>query len=349
MRPLEPGTVVAGYRIESLVGRGGMGVVYRALQLGLERIVALKVIAPELLDDEDIRRRFLAEARAAASVDHPNVIPVHEAGEDDGIAFIAMRFVAGSDLRSLVRARRRAGPGRGGGLRRPGGRGAGRDPPRRLRPPRRQAREPAGRLRRPRLPDRLRPGQAGPHRHRRHAHRPVGGDARLRRAGADPRRPRRRPRRRLRARRRPALRADRAGAVRARGRRGEAVGAALRPAAGPLRPAPRAARRARRGRRPRDGQGRRRALPVRRRPRPRRPWPPRPAPSRPSPSASSPAAPPRRGRADRAGLPRGLDAHRRRAGAAPPRRRRRRCAAGAGRRRGSRRRRRSSPPSPSCC
>jgi hypothetical protein len=103
MRPLEPGTVVAGYRIESLVGRGGMGVVYRALQVGLERIVALKVIAPELVDEEDIRRRFLAEARAAASVDHPNVIPVHEAGEDDGIAFIAMRFVAGSDLRSLVR------------------------------------------------------------------------------------------------------------------------------------------------------------------------------------------------------------------------------------------------------
>ncbi|MDA0164516.1 serine/threonine protein kinase, partial [Solirubrobacter ginsenosidimutans] len=103
MGPLEPGTIVAGYRIESLVGRGGMGVVYRASQLALERVVALKVIAPELLDVEDVRRRFLAEARAAASVDHPNVLPVHEAGEDDGVAFIAMRFVAGSDLRSLVR------------------------------------------------------------------------------------------------------------------------------------------------------------------------------------------------------------------------------------------------------
>ena len=79
MRPLEAGTVVVGYRIESLVGRGGMGVVYRALQVGLERIVTLKVIAPELVDEDDIRRRFLAEARAAASVDHPNVIPVHEA------------------------------------------------------------------------------------------------------------------------------------------------------------------------------------------------------------------------------------------------------------------------------
>jgi YVTN family beta-propeller protein len=103
MRDLAPGTVVAGYRIESLVGRGGMGVVYRAMQLDLERVVALKVIAPELLDDKDVRARFLTEARAAASVDHPNVIPVHAAGEDDGIAYIAMRFVAGDDLRALVR------------------------------------------------------------------------------------------------------------------------------------------------------------------------------------------------------------------------------------------------------
>ena len=104
MRSLEPGTVVAGFRIESMVGRGGMGVVYRARQLALERVVALKVIAPELLDDKEVRRRFLAEARAAASVEHPNVIPVHEAGEEDEVAFIAMRYVAGSDLRSLVRS-----------------------------------------------------------------------------------------------------------------------------------------------------------------------------------------------------------------------------------------------------
>ena len=103
MRVLAPGTVLAGYRIESFVGRGGMGVVYRAVQLDLERMVALKLIAPELLDDDDVRARFLIEARAAASVDHPNVIPVHAAGEEDGIAYIAMRFVAGDDLRSLVR------------------------------------------------------------------------------------------------------------------------------------------------------------------------------------------------------------------------------------------------------
>src|SRR4051794_3367117 len=111
MPDLAPGALLAGYRIESLIGRGGMGVVYRATQIRLERVVALKVIAPELLDDDDVRRRFLAEARAAASVDHPNVIPVHDAGEHDGIAFIAMRYVPGDDLRSLVRRGGPPGPG----------------------------------------------------------------------------------------------------------------------------------------------------------------------------------------------------------------------------------------------
>src|SRR6201991_735776 len=104
MAVLARGTIVAGHRIESLVGRGGMGVVYRAVQLALDRVVALKVSAPELLGGDDVRERFLSEARAAAGVEHPNVVPVHEAGEADGVAFIAMRFVAGSDLRSLVRA-----------------------------------------------------------------------------------------------------------------------------------------------------------------------------------------------------------------------------------------------------
>src|SRR5688500_2289243 len=103
MSQLAPGSQLAGYRIESVVGRGGMGVVYRAFQPGLERVVALKVIAPELLDDADIRERFLAEARAAAGVDHPNVSPIFEAGAAGGVAYIAMRFVSGSDLRSLVR------------------------------------------------------------------------------------------------------------------------------------------------------------------------------------------------------------------------------------------------------
>ena len=103
MRELEHGAVLGDYRIESRIGRGGMGVVYRATQIALERIVALKVIAPELLDNDEIRQRFLAEAHAAASFDHPNVIPVYEAGQADGTAYIAMRFVAGSDLHCRVR------------------------------------------------------------------------------------------------------------------------------------------------------------------------------------------------------------------------------------------------------
>src|SRR6476620_3333487 len=95
---LAPGAVLAGYRIESVVGRGGMGVVYRARELELDR-----VIAPELVEDEDVRERFLREARAAASIEHPNVIPVHAAGERDGLAYLAMRFIEGDDVRSLVR------------------------------------------------------------------------------------------------------------------------------------------------------------------------------------------------------------------------------------------------------
>jgi DNA-binding beta-propeller fold protein YncE len=103
----ERGAVVAGYRIESLLGRGGMGVVYRARDPQLGRDVALKVIAPELVADADVRARFLREARAAAAIEHPNVIPVHAAGERDGVAFLAMRLVDGDDLRARVR---REGP-----------------------------------------------------------------------------------------------------------------------------------------------------------------------------------------------------------------------------------------------
>src|SRR5689334_9853578 len=101
---LAPGAVLAGYRIESVVGRGGMGVVYRAVELELDRVVALKVIAPELVEDRDVRERFLREARAAASIEHPNVIPVHAAGGGaDGPAYLAMRFIDGDDARTLVR------------------------------------------------------------------------------------------------------------------------------------------------------------------------------------------------------------------------------------------------------
>jgi len=106
------GTTFAGYRIEDLVGRGGMGVVYRATDLSLERPVALKLITPDLAEDERFRSRFLREPRLAASLDHPNVIPIYEAGEHDGQLYLAMRFVAGSDLRTLLDSEGKLGPER---------------------------------------------------------------------------------------------------------------------------------------------------------------------------------------------------------------------------------------------
>ena len=107
MREIAVGGIFAGHRIEAVAGRGGMGVVYRATQLDLDRVVALKVIAPSLMADDGIRRRFVRESRVAASLEHPNVIPIHYAGEADGIAYIVMRFVEGDDLRHLIR---RGGP-----------------------------------------------------------------------------------------------------------------------------------------------------------------------------------------------------------------------------------------------
>jgi streptogramin lyase/predicted Ser/Thr protein kinase len=104
MPEFAPGDVFVDHRIEGLAGRGGMGVVYRATQLGLDRLVALKVIAPALAEDPSFRQRFVAESKAAASIEHPNVIPVYYAGEREGVLFIVMRYVDGPDLRGLVRA-----------------------------------------------------------------------------------------------------------------------------------------------------------------------------------------------------------------------------------------------------
>lgn len=101
-RRLAPTAIIAGYRIEELVGRGGMGVVYRATQLALGREVAIKLIATERADDPLFRERFSAESRIAAAIEHANVIPVYEAGEDDGLLFIAMRLVEGLDLGRLL-------------------------------------------------------------------------------------------------------------------------------------------------------------------------------------------------------------------------------------------------------
>jgi serine/threonine protein kinase len=99
---LKPTAIIAGYRIEASIARGGMGVVYRATQLALERPVALKLIAAERAQDPVFRARFELESRLSASIEHPNVIPVYEAGDDDGLLFIAMRLVDGIDLEQLL-------------------------------------------------------------------------------------------------------------------------------------------------------------------------------------------------------------------------------------------------------
>jgi WD40 repeat protein len=97
-----PGTLVAGYRVEESLGAGGMAVVYRARDERLGRMVALKVLGPALAADEEFRRRFIAESRAAAAVDHPNIVPVYEAGQAGDALFIAMRLVTGGDLRQVL-------------------------------------------------------------------------------------------------------------------------------------------------------------------------------------------------------------------------------------------------------
>ena len=99
---LSIGAELAGYRIEAVIGRGGMGVVYRAEDLRLGRKVALKVLAPELVENEAFRARFDRESRLAAAIDHPNIIPLYEAREVDGLLFITMRYVEGTDLRAVI-------------------------------------------------------------------------------------------------------------------------------------------------------------------------------------------------------------------------------------------------------
>jgi serine/threonine protein kinase len=105
--PLASTAVIGGYRIETLVGRGGMAAVYRATQLALDRPVALKLIAAAAAREPVYRERFLRESRLAASVEHPSVIPIYEAGDDGGLLFIAMRYVDGVDLDAVLR---RLGP-----------------------------------------------------------------------------------------------------------------------------------------------------------------------------------------------------------------------------------------------
>jgi hypothetical protein len=112
MADLVTGAVFAGHRIDGPAGRGGMGVVYRATDLRLERKVALKLISPELAADEAFAARFVRESRIAASIDHPNVIPIYQSGEQDGRLFVTMRWVEGTDLAGVLRRDGRLAPER---------------------------------------------------------------------------------------------------------------------------------------------------------------------------------------------------------------------------------------------
>src|SRR5580698_6377295 len=107
MPGLAPGSLVAGYRVEARIGAGGMAMVLRARDEALGRTVALKILAPARAGDTEFRERFVRESRAVAAVDHPHIIPVYAAGEASGVLYLAMRFVAGGDLRSVVQ---REGP-----------------------------------------------------------------------------------------------------------------------------------------------------------------------------------------------------------------------------------------------
>jgi len=107
---LAVGTEFAGHRIDALAGRGGMGLVFRATDLLLDRIVALKVIAPEAAENPTYRARFERECRLAAALDHPHVVQIFHAGEQGGLLYLSMRYVDGTDVRKLLDAERRLEP-----------------------------------------------------------------------------------------------------------------------------------------------------------------------------------------------------------------------------------------------
>src|SRR3954453_11127988 len=102
MVALSVGSELAGYRVDGVLGRGGMGVVYRATDVALQRPVALKLIAEEFSADRAFRERFKRESRLAASIRHPHVVTIFRAGEEDGRLYIAMDYVEGSDLKTLL-------------------------------------------------------------------------------------------------------------------------------------------------------------------------------------------------------------------------------------------------------
>lgn len=99
---LGPGARIGKYVLEQQIGHGGMAVVFKATDEQLRRPVALKIMAPSVASDAEFRQRFVRESRAAAAVEDPHIIPIFEAGESAGVLFIAMRYVAGGDVRSLL-------------------------------------------------------------------------------------------------------------------------------------------------------------------------------------------------------------------------------------------------------
>jgi serine/threonine protein kinase len=109
---LARGATFAGYEVESVVGAGGIGILYRARQVRLDRPVALKLVEPEVARDPVIRERLRREARMVAALDHPNVVPLYEAGEKDGTVYIVTRWVEGTELGTLIQSRGPLEPGR---------------------------------------------------------------------------------------------------------------------------------------------------------------------------------------------------------------------------------------------
>ena len=109
---LAPGSTFAGYEVESVVGAGGIGILYRARQVRLDRPVALKLVEPDVARDPVIRERLRREARMVAALDHPNVVPLYEAGEEGGTVFIATRWVDGTELGTLIQDHGPLEPGR---------------------------------------------------------------------------------------------------------------------------------------------------------------------------------------------------------------------------------------------
>jgi serine/threonine protein kinase len=108
----EIGEELAGFKIEAVAGRGGMGVVFRAEHLHLGRHVALKVLTADLAGNRSFRQRFVREARTAARLDHPNIVPVFDAGEVEGLLYIAMKYIDGTDLGAVLDAEERLSPQR---------------------------------------------------------------------------------------------------------------------------------------------------------------------------------------------------------------------------------------------